>query len=199
MLLSAIAKKLGRLGASDSRGGDCSRAAVAAILREGMTDAGAELLFIRRTERADDPWSGHIAFPGGRYEDEDVTILATAVRETHEEVGIDLSSANLVARLPDILAYTRGKSASLVVTPFVFALRGEHAGQHTPNLEVAEALWIPFASIARGEGRGTFSWSREGKVFELPCIRFQPGDRVLWGMTYRMVETMLEALGPDDD
>jgi 8-oxo-dGTP pyrophosphatase MutT (NUDIX family) len=199
VLISTIEKKLARLGAVDSFGGDRPRAGVAAILRQGTSDAGAELLFIRRSERDDDPWSGHIAFPGGRYENDDGTILTTAVRETREEVGIDLTGATLVARLPDVSAFTRDKSESLIVSPFVFAMRPGFVWQHTPNSEVAEVLWIPFASLARGEGRGTFSWSWEGESLELPCIRLHPGGYVLWGLTYRMVETMLEALGPEDD
>jgi len=199
VLISAIEKKLARLGAVDSFGGDRPRAGVAAILRQSAIDAGAELLFIRRAERDDDPWSGHIAFPGGRYENGDVTILTTAVRETREEVGIDLTAAVLIARLPDVPAFTRDKSESLIVSPFVFAMRPDFVWQHTPNSEVAEALWIPFVSLARGEGRGTFPWSWEGESFELPCIRLHPNGHVLWGLTYRMVETMLEAMGPEDD
>src|SRR5262245_34151321 len=65
------------------------RAAVAAILLP--RDDTFEILLIRRAERPTDLWSGHMAFPGGRRSPEDRDLLATAVRETEEEVGLDLA------------------------------------------------------------------------------------------------------------
>ncbi len=194
MVLADIVEKLARLGREDGAGlpSDGPRAAVAAILREHPGREGIDLFFIRRAEHPSDPWSGHIAFPGGRRDPDDASLLATAIRETREEVGIDLDRSHLVARLPDLPAFNRTKRAGLVVAPFVFALRGDVAV--TPNREVAETLWVPFQKLARGEGRGTFDWTWEGKTLELPCIRLDPGQHVLWGMTYRMLETMLDAL-----
>jgi len=181
---------LGREPLPSDEGGP--RAAVAAILRR--TSAGsAELFFIQRAERTGDPWSGHIAFPGGRREPEDTSLLATAMRETMEEVGLDLERAELVARLPDVPAFIRSKGGLLVVAPFVFALREE--ARVVPNVEVSDTLWVPLEQLARGEGRSTYSFTWEGKAHEVPCFRLPPGERVLWGMTYRMLETMLEALG----
>jgi 8-oxo-dGTP pyrophosphatase MutT (NUDIX family) len=189
--LDAIAAKLARLKVEAfEKEADGPRAAVAAILR----DAGgpcAELFFIRRADRESDPWSGHIAFPGGRREPTDRTLLDTALRETREEVGIDLSSAELLGRLPDVPAYMRANSG-LVVTPFVFGVRGDVPV--SPNHEVAETLWIPFEALARGEGKGTYAFATGGRNLDLPCIRLPPAQHVLWGMTYRMLETMLEAV-----
>jgi 8-oxo-dGTP pyrophosphatase MutT (NUDIX family) len=215
--LDSITAKLAQLGKDPGevpRDG-APRACVAAIFREGgsspdtssKSGGGAELFFIRRAEREGDPWSGHIAFPGGRVDARDATLLATAMRETSEEVGIDLSRAELLARLPDVPAFTRTKKGTLVVTPFVFALR-EGA---TPiiNHEVAETLWVPFESLARGEGKGTFKWTWDGRELDLPCIRLARAKangnanevatpHLLWGMTYRMLEMLLEAFVIDD-
>lgn len=170
-----------------------ARAAVAAILRERPGAEAAELFFIQRAEHPKDPWSGHIAFPGGRHEPSDASLLDTAIRETREEVGLDLTRAELVGRLPDVPAFSRSKRGRLVVTPWVFAMRGEP--EVTPNEEVQSVIWTPFSTLARGEGRGTYAFTYEDKPYELPCIRLEPGQKVLWGMTYRMLETMLEALG----
>lgn len=193
--LDTIAPKLMRLG--QDPGGvagpeDAPKAAVAAILRERADASGAELLFIRRAEAPNDLWSGHIAFPGGRRDAEDATLLATAIRETKEEVGIDLSRGELVARLPDVPAYKRTKRGLLVVTPFVFVMRSEVVP--VPNYEVAGTLWVPLASFAAGEGKGTYSFVWEEKAHELPCYRLGEERHVLWGMTHRMVETLLEAI-----
>jgi 8-oxo-dGTP pyrophosphatase MutT (NUDIX family) len=190
--LDAIVRKLSALGSAPDLPAhdDSPRAAVAAMLREG--DEGAEVFFIRRAESPTDPWSGHIAFPGGRHEPEDENLLTTAIRETREEVGIDLSRAELVARLPDVPAFIRSKRGRLVVTPFVFAVRESVAA--TPNYEVAGTLWVPLARLARGEGKGTYAFTWEDKPYELPCYRLEPDQHVLWGMTHRMLESMLEAL-----
>lgn len=190
--LDAIAARLAALGKDPGGPPDgAPRAAVAAIFRDRGA-GGAELFFILRAEKEGDPWSGHVAFPGGRRDARDAHLLATAIRETREEVGLDLERAELLARLPDVPAFTRSKRGTLVVTPYVFAMREE--ATPTLNHEVQSVLWVPFASLARGEGKDAFAWSWEGKTLDLPCIRIGPEKHVLWGMTYRMLETLLEAL-----
>ncbi|MBX3264543.1 MAG: CoA pyrophosphatase [Labilithrix sp.] len=190
--LDAMAAKLAALGGDHGVGSEGPRAAVAAILRELPGADGADLFFIRRADRPTDPWSGHIAFPGGRREPSDASLLATAIRETREEVGIDLSSGRLLGRLPDVPAFLRAKRSGLVVTPFVFALPGDVPV--VPNVEVATTLWVPVSTLARGEGKSTFKLDYEGQTFDLPCIHLEPGQHRLWGMTYRMLETLLDAV-----
>lgn len=197
MSIDALARKLSRLGISDDMESSGAQAAVAAIFRPAADGSEVELLFIRRAERASDPWSGHIAFPGGRRDVGDAGLLATAVRETMEEVAIDLNRATRVARLPDVPAFTRGKRSALTVAAWVFLVERDVVA--TPNEEVAETIWMPFGRLLRGEGRGTFLWTWDGNTIELPCFRFQPAAHVLWGLTLRLVETMLDALGPEDD
>ena len=137
---------------------DVPRAAVAAIF--GPED---ELLFIQRAERAGDVWSGHMAFPGGRAAAADASLVATAVRETREEVGIDLERhGTLLAELPELDAIARGRRAGLLITPFVFALEREAPLVFDP-VEVAEALWAPFGALARREDAGTMAYAIEGR------------------------------------
>lgn len=176
------------------RGSDLlgEHAAVAIILGPRGADEDAELLFIKRAERDGDPWSGHVAFPGGRHDVRDHDVLDTAIRETHEEVGLDLrTAATPIARLEDLPAVARGRRTGLVITPIVFALH-EGAPLLAPNEEVATTLWVPLGQLARFEGAGTMTYRYEGKDMELPCLRL--GEHVLWGLTYRMVILLLEAL-----
>jgi len=161
-------------------------AAVAAILRPSPD--GAELLFIERAQRDGDPWSGHIAFPGGKREPGDKSLLHTAVRETEEEVSLRLSPAACLAQLDVVGAAVTGAR----VVPFVFALEDEHAVAAT-SAEVSATLWVPLARLARFEGAGTFEFERDGKVVVLPCFRL--GPHVLWGLTYRMVVQLLQVVG----
>jgi 8-oxo-dGTP pyrophosphatase MutT (NUDIX family) len=166
-------------------------AAVAAILREGRE--GAEVLLIRRAERASDPWSGHMAFPGGRRDEVDADLYETAVRETREEVGIDLDAhGTLLGRLADLEAVARARRTGLMITPFVFALARDVPLTFDAD-EVAEALWVAVAPLARGEGAGTVAYERDGVAVELPCWHVE--GRVVWGLTYRMLQTLFEALG----
>lgn len=190
--LPALAARLARLPRPAGSAEEIPRAAVAAILRDPGGGRDAEILFIRRAEREGDPWSGHMAFPGGRRDGVDITLEATAIRETREEVGLDLGAAGrLLAELPELHAIARGKRAGLVITPFVFALDGDAALTFDAH-EVAEALWAPLGALARKEGAGTLPYEMEGRRLDLPCIDVQ--GRIVWGLTYRMLEMLFEAL-----
>ena len=166
------------------------RAAVAVVARDGA-DGGA-LLFIRRAEHPLDPWSGHMAFPGGMMDPGDADPLAAARRETREELGLDLDAdAVLLGRLSDVKPLSL--RASLAISPFVFALRGAPALQ--PNDEVQEALWIPWRFFAERANRSTFFWTRNGVPVPMPCYKW--GERVVWGLTLRMVDELIELLDAD--
>ena len=166
------------------------QAAVAAILRERDPALGAEVLLIRRAERDGDPWSGHMAFPGGRRDEKDSDLLATALRETREEIGLDLSrEARLLGRLEDVEATSRGRRVGMPITPFVFELEGD------PKLsleagEVADALWTPLRPLFRGEARTTYPYELGELRLELPGYRV--GESIVWGLTYQMLETLFQ-------
>jgi 8-oxo-dGTP pyrophosphatase MutT (NUDIX family) len=191
--LSAVLEKLAAYTSaadSDEPGG---RAAVAAILRDAPP-GDAEVLLVRRADDPNDPWSGHMALPGGRKDASDTSLAETAIRETLEEVGIDLAThGKLLARLPDHAATARGRRFGLVIAPFVFSLAGDHA--LTLSDEIAEALWTPLGPLARGEGAGAFPYEHEGVLLDLPFLDVQ-GRRV-WGLTYQMLQAFFEVLHGD--
>src|SRR5258706_15048364 len=115
-------------------------AAVGVILHDG--DDGLEALFIRPAVRAGDTWSGQIAFPGGRRDPGDADLLATAIRETMEEVGVDLSGAERLGGLDDLYPRTP-VLPPVVVRPFVFALTARPTIVVGPE-EGQEALLVSF-------------------------------------------------------
>jgi 8-oxo-dGTP pyrophosphatase MutT (NUDIX family) len=163
-----------------------TRAAVAAVLRPG--EGGAEFLFIHRAEDPRDPWSGHMAFPGGRVDAGDTDPLAAALRETREEVGLDLSSiAERIGRLSDVAAIGRGRPMNMVITPFVFALAS--VPQLETNREVEAVVWVPASFLADYGNRESMEYQRAGLSLELPCYRYH--DHLIWGLTLGMVDELL--------
>lgn len=166
------------------------KAAVAAILRAGGGDV--ELLFILRAEHPEDPWSGQMGLPGGRVEPADATPLATALRETREEIDLDLEAVGRpLGRLSEVRTHLPLGSVPHSVVPFVFAVEGDPAFR--PNEEVQEALWVPLSFLRDRRNRSWFTWVRKGLPLPMPCYTFE--GRVIWGLTLRIVDELIEVAG----
>lgn len=169
----------------DARG----RAAVAAILRP--SEEAPEILFIKRAEKPQDPWSGHMAFPGGRQEPGDPSLVDTAMRETVEEIGLDLRlHGELLGRLDDVQAIARGKRTGLVIAPYVFALR--EAVDLYPNHEVDELHWASLGPLLRGDVDAHLDYPWQGTILQMPGYRV--GERIVWGLTYQMLQLLFARL-----
>ena len=165
------------------------QAAVSVVLRE--PGSGLEVLFIRRAEREGDLWSGHVAFPGGRVEPGE-GIEEAAVRETVEEVGLDLhASAERLGALDEIPAIGRGRAVGLSIQPWVFALRSVH-GPLRFSAEVASARWVRLADLLDPVRQAPYPYVHEGQKLILPSLCVD--GLVIWGLTYRMVEMLAELL-----
>ncbi|MBX7195943.1 MAG: CoA pyrophosphatase [Sandaracinaceae bacterium] len=166
------------------------RAAVAAILRE-LRPGAPEILFIRRADKPGDPWSGHMAFPGGRQEPGDDDLAATARRETFEEIGLALDRhGELLGALDDVPAFARGQLTGMVVTPTVWLLRDTPV--LAPNHEVDEIHWASLPVLRSGALDTTIDYSWQGQTLKLPGYRV--GERVVWGLTHRMLSLLFERL-----
>ena len=167
-----------------------SRAAVAVILRDGAP--GIEVLFIRRAEHPQDPWSGQMAFPGGRAEPGDADLRATAIRETREEIGVDLATAaEPLGGLDEVRAMARMRPMNLAITPFVFRL-------HRPfdpvlSDEVRSVHWLPLGELLGTARRSTMDYAHQGESMQFPCLRID--EVVIWGLTYRMFMGFQERFG----
>ena len=190
MTIGAIRSALGKLGSRrDGAPLVGPAAAVAAVLRDGAT--GPDLLFIRRAEHPDDPWSGDMGWPGGRVEPADGGPLATALRETREELALDLGHHGaLLGALPPVRTHLRAGEGPLWVAPFVFELTT--APRLVPNHEVQEAVWVPLTFLAGAANRERFTWAGRGGPIDLERVRWE--GRTIWGLTLRMLDDLLAAV-----
>jgi len=160
-------------------------AAVAVLLHDGAE--GLEALFIHRAERAGDTWSGQIAFPGGRREPTDADLRATAVRETREEIGVDLTAAEPLGVLDDM--YPRPPVLPpVVVRPFVFGL-ALRPPPITLSDEVQDAFWVPFHAFAAPGVQREVTIHHRGATRILPA--YVVGNHTIWGMTERILSNLL--------
>ena len=167
-----------------------SHAAVALILDSAASTDDPEIIFIERARVPNDPWSGHIAFPGGRREPGDQLPLDTAVRETEEEIGADLSAGRLLGRLDDL---TGRRSHHLVVSCFVFMMSS--VGPFRQNQEVADVFTLPISRLLETKRQTEVQYEAwQGQVF--PAIRLSDHEEpIVWGLTYRFLENFFTLLG----
>ena len=187
LTIDQIAAALGGQPGQDLPGSYAgARAAVAIVLRDAGRDV--EILLIRRAEHPNDPWSGQMAFPGGRQEPGDENLIATATRETHEEVGLSLvADGCFLGRLDELEAVARGGPVGLRITPYVFRIYGSF--QPVPNAEVAEVVWAPAGPMGAGVSDTTYPYSVGPVTHQLPA--YAVGAHVVWGLTYRMLQDFL--------
>ena len=168
-----------------------SHAAVAMVL---SGDVDPRVLFMERAQRDGDPWSGQMAFPGGRYEEQDSDLLETAVRETWEEVGLELDVRQQIGRLDDQSGRRAGRSSDLVISNFVFKI--DHRPQLTLNEEVASVHWVPMSKLLHPEHRIDYRFPKYPSA-PFPGIVVGDQHHVVWGLTFRMLETFFRILEVD--
>jgi 8-oxo-dGTP pyrophosphatase MutT (NUDIX family) len=156
--------------------------------------AGApEVLFIERARRRGDPWSGHMAFPGGRAEPCDAGPRGAAERETLEEVGLDLAAAESLGQLDDLHGHRAAGAPRLVVSAFVYCLR--EAPVLAPNHEVEAAFWFPLRELRDPSRQVEYRVTRELGIRYPGILVGEPERHVVWGLTYRFLEVFFRALG----
>jgi 8-oxo-dGTP pyrophosphatase MutT (NUDIX family) len=164
------------------------RAAVATIFYAGPSDT--EMLFIQRAKFDGDPWSGQMAFPGGRVEPEDPDTHATAERETEEEIGLDLGGVRRLGGLADMEG-GRATNRLIQVSAHCYWLATPRPSV-TPNYEVADIVWVPISDLL-DEGRYIDYRYRNGDV-PFPGIQLDHPDQVIWGLTLRFLADLFQRL-----
>jgi 8-oxo-dGTP pyrophosphatase MutT (NUDIX family) len=146
------------------------------------------LVFIRRSPHG--VHGGQIAFPGGRREPQDADLLATALREAHEEVGLDPSSVDVLTALPVIETMATG----FRVAPFLGRLNGPPPTWRRQETEIEEILEVPVDDLIRPEAHAVEQWQLPGWPEPRPIPFYRIGPYKLWGATYRIVESIRDYL-----
>lgn len=154
--------------------------------------SSAEILFIKRSHNPKDSWSGQLAFPGGKMEKGDATLLDACLREVQEEVGLQLTTSMLVGTLDDLQASKKGTLTDFYIRPFVFY------SEHKPEIvlcsnEVANTQWIAISFLCLESNRVQYLFEKEELPSSFPGIAF-PGEDILWGLSYRITLNLLKKL-----
>jgi 8-oxo-dGTP diphosphatase len=163
-----------------SDGGDAD-AAVALLLK--IADQDLKILFVKRVENPKDPWSGHVALPGGRRNEKDRNLKETVVRETLEETSIDLLDRS---RFLGSMTPLRLKHRPMKILCFIVLLENEPAIKLNEK-ELESSVWISPKELT--QHKGTFKSS----LGEFPA--YIVGDTVIWGLTYRILEKFIQIIG----
>ena len=167
------------------------RAAVAIMVREGQE--ATELLMIRRATREGDPWSGHMGFPGGRRDPEDRSNFYCALRETEEELGVDLSRWGApLGELSDVNTGWRKDRPEMLVTPFIFSV--SELPELIPNDEVDDVVWVPLHFLMDEANREPLEWEWKGQKMETDSYLYDCYR--IWGLSLMMIDEMMGLLRP---
>lgn len=174
---------------------DCTTAAVSLVFRFNSSKV-LELLFMQRAYNDADPWSGQICFPGGRFEQSDLSMKTTAERETQEEMGFQLQPKDYIGQLDDTLGPIVGDKKTVHVSSFVYLL--EKTPKIDSNYEVENVIWVPLTDLVAPNRRVHFDHPSVANV-TMQGVRFDTLSRdgeplVLWGLSFYLMQHAITAL-----
>ena len=166
-----------------------TEAAVSLILR---ASAEIEVLLIKRAESERDPWSGHVALPGGRRDAGDASLAQTAIRETSEETGVELSSSGWpLGRLAQVTP-SHPTLPQITITPYVFGVPAKIEASGN-SAEVDQVLWVPLPVFLDPKTSGTTTIPLPQGPEDFPC--YEVDGHVIWGLTFRILSEFCALAG----
>jgi len=160
-----------------------AEAAVAVI---ELVSENCQYLLIERAQDPDDPWSGHLAFPGGRYDVQDNTLLDTAIRECHEECGFSLSQSDYIKPLD--LQNAGGRHHPICVAPFLFRLTRKPT-IFLEQSEVINSFWVSQNELTNS---GSYHYKTLANDDDTLFPYIMIGDIMLWGFTLNVLIDYLD-------
>ena len=166
-------------------------AAIAIILRDG--EHCTEFLMMQRAHHEDDPWSGQMAFPGGKVELNDTSKKATAIRETQEEVSIQLTEQNYIGQLDDFYGMKVNNKNNAHVSCFVFKIKPSVIAKG--NHEVADLIWLPMSYLQNPKHAYEYYHPHDSSV-QMPAVLINESKaQILWGLSLRMLTKLYKLVG----
>ncbi|MGD8566432.1 MAG: CoA pyrophosphatase [Candidatus Bathyarchaeota archaeon] len=159
-------------------------AAAVALMMKPLRN-GFKVLFVKRVENSSDPWSGQIAFPGGKHEAKDQNLLQTVIRETFEETGINLLDCCNILGVTKAFRSTR--KPELKVLPFIVQLDGEVSIKLNQK-ELESHIWISLEELQNHKGTAELDFG------VVPAYKL--GKTIIWGLTYRILEHFFQIIEP---
>jgi 8-oxo-dGTP pyrophosphatase MutT (NUDIX family) len=157
----------------------------AAVLIPIVAGEGPSLILTRRTDTLSSH-AGQISFPGGSVDVDDASPEAAALREAHEEIGLDPSTVRVLGELDSLQTFVSG----FVVTPVIGWLDGAPSLVPNPG-EVAEVLLVPVDALTEG-ARADPGFRHGGRTY--PTEAWIVDDNVIWGVTARILRSFLHTL-----
>ena len=161
-----------------------------AVLAPVYRDPRGELRLVLVVRGPGGRHGGQVAFPGGRREAHDPDLLATALREAEEEIGLGRRDLEILEELPVIDTTSTG----FRVAPFLARLLGPPPVWRRQETEIAEILEVPVEDLADPKAHGEELWSFPGWPGGRRVAFYRIGPHKLWGATYRIVEPLLPRL-----
>lgn len=165
-------------------------AAVAIIIRD--TGSGPEFLLMQRAKHKNDPWSGQMSFPGGKFEAQDKSHKQAAIRETLEEVGLSLTDDEFIGQIDDVYGLKSNDVFVVHVACFVFKINREP--MLVANHEVADMVWLPFSYLENPKNSYEL-YHPDDSSLKMPAILInQDKEQILWGLSLRMLKILYTIL-----
>ncbi len=186
--LTRLRRALHQTDPEDRPGPDAPAREAAVLVPIIERDGDLNIVFIRRSDRVESH-RGQVAFPGGRVEPSDITLLETALREAREEIGIERDAVEVLGGFPTMSTVSSG----MRVAPFVGRLIRPVEYQIDP-IEVAEVFEVPLNALADARYRGVYEWRRDKDrpSSNFPAIFY--AGQTIWGLTLRITESLIEIM-----
>lgn len=164
---------------------DWRHAAVAMLIHMDEVK-GLQVLMIERAKDEKDPWSGHLALPGGRVEEQDANPRNAAERETLEEIGVNLNSAEFLGQLDDVDA----DRYPMIISCYVYGLQNQPDCSADP-VEVADIFWLPLSCLDEVERQRQIYPVMDDPDRSFPAVKVPGKSQPLWGITYKILKRFL--------